>query len=861
MINEFKSAKVLLASKNTQQPTFILSPKKQSFPITGIFAGMLLLIATPHSVKANQPITSTEKILTYAISAGSLSDSLLTFSQTSGQKVLFDANLVRGLNSKGLQGQYTFQQALQTLLIGTGLQGKITNTGSITLEKANKSSTNQALTDQSTILPTVKVIGKSSYDVKDPYNEDYVLPNATAGTKTDTPIMETPLNIQVISKQVLKDQQVIRLDQALKNVSGVTTDSFSNYSLGGTNQTITLRGFASQSYLRNGFRLQEGAGQREMANVESVEVLKGPAAILYGLVDPGGIVNVTTKQPMATPYYAVNQQFGSFNLYRTTIDTTGPVSNNKDILYRMNMSYENSGSFRDYVNNDKLFLAPILTWNLSARTQATIEMEYDHSNIGLDYQFDPTLNGQFIKIPRNLNYSGPNGGTNQNENIFVGFNWSHHFNDDWKIKHSISISQNGMNRPGGIALFTPQYSPSANQVTQALYDYNHQYDTYATNVDLTGQFTTGWLKHTLLMGGDYYRKDYALTRLSSYNNNYPVGLNFVNIYNPVLGPTGLTIDPNSYYSEFEHTDQYGLYLQDQIKLPYNIHFTGGMRYQYFNQQSGGQDNSVPVVFATNNQTADKITPRFGLLWQAQQWLSLYSNYVESFGPNTGTVYPNTLAPPSGAQQWEVGTKTEFFNGRLRATLAYYDLTKNNIATADPSVAHGPNYVVIAGAVRSRGPELDIQGEIMPGWNIIATYTNTDIMVTRSNDPYPVQGSRYYGVPRNMGSLWNTFEFQNDTLSGFKVGGGVTLRDDQLAYTGGGPNITVPGYGTIDLLAAYSQKVGKSKITAQLNINNLLDKYYLTGAAFAAQPAATGFDGGYVGFGAPRTLMGSIRVEF
>ena len=862
MISEINLAKAALI--NTQPTPLILSARQPSLSIaiSSICAGLLILAALPQSAKANQPATSsTEKKQTFAISAGSLSDSLLALSQATGQKVLFDANLVRGLSSQGLKGQYSPQQALQTLLIGTGLQAKTTDSGSISLEKSPNPSSSQLLTG-TTILPTIKVIGKTIYDVKDPYNEDYVLPNATAGTKTDTPIMETPLNIQVISKQVLKDQQVIRLDQALNNVSGVTTDSFSNYSFGGTDQTITLRGFASSTYLRNGFRLQEGAGQREMANVESVEVLKGAAAILYGMVDPGGMVNVTTKQPLATPYYAFNQQFGSYNLYRTTIDTTGPVSNNKDVLYRMNISYENSGSFRDYVNNDKLFLDPILKWNLSARTQATIELEYSHENIGLDYQFDPTYNGQFIKIPRNLNYSGPNSGTNKNDHIFGGFNWSHQFNDDWSIKHGVSISQNNVNRVGGVVPFSPQISPNGNQVAQVLYNYDSLFNTYATNIDLTGHFNTGWLKHTLLLGGDYYRKESPLTRLSSFANfnNYPAGLTFVNIFNPALGATGLTLDPNSFYSSYQTTDQYGLYLQDQIKLPYNVHFTGGMRYQYYHEQTGGQDNSVPQVFDTTKLTADKVTPRFGLLWRAQSWLSLYSNYVESFGPNYGTIYPSTPVPPSGAQQWEVGAKTEFFNGRLRATMAYYDLTKTNIATGDPNPAHSGSSIV-TGAVRSRGPELDIQGEIMQGWNVIATYTNTDIVVTSSNDPYPAQGSRYYGIPRNMGSFWNTYDFQSAVLTGFKIGGGVTLRDSQLAWTGGGPDINIPGYATVNLLAAYSMKVGKSKVTAQLNINNLLDKYYLTGGTFAGPPVTNGFDGGYVGFGAPRTLMGSIRVEF
>jgi len=257
-----------------------------------------------------------------------------------------------------------------------------------------------------------------------------------------------------------------------------------------------------------------------------------------------------------------------------------------------------------------------------------------------------------------------------------------------------------------------------------------------------------------------------------------------------------------------------------------------------------------------------VTPRVGLLWRPENWLSLYSNYTENFGPGRGIIYPNTAPPPTSAQQWEVGAKTELFDGRLRATFAYYDLTKQNVSTNDPT---HPFFSVVTGEVRSRGPELDIQGEILPGWNVIANYTNTDIIVTKGNDGnYPAEGSRFYGVPRNMGSVWTTYDFRQDPVRGLKVGGGVILRGPQLANTSSTSTttpFTLPGYGTVDLMAAYSLKMGKTKVTAQLNVNNLLDKYYYTNAVFFAPPSATGYDGGYVSFGAPRSFIGSVRVEF
>ncbi|MEI8210242.1 MAG: TonB-dependent receptor plug domain-containing protein, partial [Methylococcales bacterium] len=267
-----------------------------------------------------------------------------------------------------------------------------------------------------------------------------------------------------------------------------------------------------ETTFRNGFRLQQGGSNRDMANVESVEVLKGPAAILYGMVEPGGMVNVITKQPLATPYYALNQQFGSFNNYRTTVDATGPVANNKDVLYRMNMSYQNSGSFRDFVGTDDLFLAPVLKWNITPKTQVTFELEYNHKHNGADVgSYNPSIGGQLNNIPINTNYGSYS--PSITDNIFGGLNWSHQFNDDWSIKHRFSVNQqhnsaNGVQQPVGTFTgdsmanyFGANTSSNSYYVLREGFGSTAQNNTYSTNLDLTGHFDTFGLKHTSLVGG------------------------------------------------------------------------------------------------------------------------------------------------------------------------------------------------------------------------------------------------------------------------------------------------------------------------------------------------------------------------
>ena len=865
-------------------------------PIQVIAIGLLACLVFPNLLKAEP---AQKAAVQFHIPKQKLIPALTDYAQQTGVQLLYNAELAEALSTSGISGSYAPQQALTTLLKGTGITYRYVDKNIITLERkpthqiedggANAGmlplvqvTAKNEENSSDTSLPKVTVEADSAYDPEyyaDPYNKDYVIPNATAGTKTDTPIMETPLNVQVISKQVLKERQVIRLSDAFKNVSGVTTNTNSSGLggvLGGSTQSIFLRGFESQTFFRNGFRLQEGSASKGLANVEAVEVLKGPAAILYGLVEPGGMVNVITKQPLATPYYGFTQQFGSYDLYRTTLDATGPLTKNKDLLYRVNMSYENSGSFRDLVDNEDVFFAPVLKWNISPKTQVTFELEYNHQHQGTDSGFIPFFKGRPIDMPFSRNYGDYSPATT--ETIFAGFNWSHQFNDDWSVKHRFSVNQRSLSAPS----YTRAQLAGTKQFLQNFFDTNgipvhptldglpdgryvwrehdaaiSQNNTYSTNLDLIGHFDTYGLEHTLLMGGDYYRLD-------SDNTNQTEDLtkflgSYISVDNPVHPGTPLApLDSKS--SSSNKTDQYGLYIQDQIKLPYGFQVMGGIRYQYIDVKS-----SLDSV--GTQQVQDAVTPRVGMLWQPKKWLSLYANYAESFGANTGRVFPGTTVPPTSAEQYEGGIKAEFFEGKLRANLAYYNLTKTNVAVGDPlhpaPACGGGGCSIALGEVRSRGPELDITGQILPGWNVIATWSNTDIIVTKTNaDNEKLNGTispgdRLPNVPRNTGSLWSTYEVQDGDFKGLIFGGGATLRDGLLPFDGAGTGgYKTPGYATFDLMAGYSRQLGDAKVSVQLNVANLLDKRY-----FTSFTGLNDFQGAWADFGTPRTFMGQVSVQY
>ncbi|MEQ1740723.1 MAG: TonB-dependent siderophore receptor, partial [Methyloglobulus sp.] len=831
----------------------------------------------------------------FNIPAQPLNQALLAFSKQSSQQLLYSTDLAENLKSRPLHGDYPPTAALALLLADAPLKAVATGTDTLTLRRKAQTEADASLlpvaqatakaddnTGSDTTLPkvTVEADAENGYDPEyyaDPYNKDYVIPNATAGTKTDTPIMETPLNVQVISKQVLKDQQVIRLSDAFKNVSGVVTRTNTANAglLGGTQQGIFLRGFESQTFFRNGFRLQEGSASKGLANVESVEVLKGPAAILYGLVEPGGMVNVITKQPLATPYYGFTQQFGSYDLYRTTLDATGPITKNKDLLYRVNLSYENSGSFRDLVGKEDVFFAPVLKWNISPQTQVTFEMEYNHQHQGTDSGFVPFINGQPLNVPFSRNYSEYSPATT--ETIFGGFNWSHQFNDAWSIKHRFSVNQRTVTSPFYIRPYAigNQQSlgsilddfglphtrldslPADEYALRQINGGNTQNNTYSTNLDLVAHLDTYGLKHTLLLGGDYYRLDFNTLGMGPSFTSEGFS-SYISVTNPIHPGTPFdSFAPSETGTASSKTDQYGLYIQDQIKLPYGFQVMGGIRYQYIDVDKAEQD---------------AVTPRVGILWQPKSWISLYANYVESFGANSGRVFPGTPVPPTSSAQYEGGIKTQFFDGKLRASLAYFDLTKTNVAVSDPlhpAPACGDGCSIAIGEVRSRGPELDISGEILPGWNVIATWANTDIRVTKTNaNGHPVPdllgeayspGSRLPNIPRNTGSLWSTYEIQDSDYKGLTFGAGVTLRDRQLPGNTQGfgtGSYKIPGYATFDLMAGYSRQIGDAKVSIQLNVNNLLDKRYFTSLS-----ALNSLQSAWVDFGTPRTFMGQVSVQY
>ncbi|MCC5644531.1 TonB-dependent receptor [Nostoc sp. CHAB 5824] len=665
--------------------------------------------------------------------------------------------------------------------------------------------------------------------------DGYRVTESSTATRTDTPIRDIPQSIQVVPQQVLEDQKTVRLIDALRNVSGV----FSSNSFGGTIDSFNIRGFNDASILQNGFRQSNAEGNfslRDPANIEQLEVLKGPASVLYGNVEPGGVVNVVTKQPLTDPFYNAELSIGSYSFYRGSFDLSGPLTPDKVLLYRLNLAYQNAGSFRDFVNSERVFAAPVFDLRLGDRTNLSINTSYLYDRRTLDRGI-PAIGRGIADIPISR-FLGEPGDFRRSEQFGIGYRLEHEFNDNLKIRNAFQFLQNN----------ETVFNTNATELDEATgtlfrdyFDSANEYRVYAMQTDLTSKFKTGSVNHQLLVGFDlqrntlegFFRTPSDAFDTSIVDRQTPS----INIFNPIYNQR--PPDRSSFIflrDDQTTTDSLGIFLQDQIALTDNLKILVGGRYDTVTQDLDDQLN--------NNDTSlssEAFSPRVGIVYQPIQPISLYASYSRSFAPNTGVNAENSLLEPTRGNQYEVGIRAEL-NPRLAANLAFYEITKTNIAATNPD---NPAVSFAIGEQRSQGIEFDLSGEISPGWNIIASYSYTNAEITEGFDSAPT-GNKVPNVPHNKASLWTTYEFQNGGFKGFGLGMGlfyVDARQGDLENS-----YELPSYIRTDAAIYYRQNNWR----AAINFQNLFDIRYFETSELGRTTVIPG---------APLTIIGSFAIEF
>jgi iron complex outermembrane receptor protein len=796
--------------------------KKTTIPY--VLTALAFALASHAVVAENQQ----EAVHAYAIPAGTLNEALTEFADQSNIKLVFNADLVRGIKASALNEKLSVDQGLNNLLKNSGLVYRIVDNNTAIIE--SKPASEQLNKADPTTLKPMTVKGKRN-DPNDPYNTDYNRPNATTATKTDTPLMETPVSIQVIPRAVLADKQSMTLPDAVNgHVSGVLGKTGGGFLY----DNFIIRGLAGSGFgdaYRNGLYNRQDI--YDIANIEQIEILKGPAAVLYGRIEPGGLVNYVTKKPRDTPYYSLQQQFGSYDQYRTIVDATGPIDKNKTLLYRLNGSYTDNQSFRDFVSNERFFIAPSLTWRPNEKFETNLDVEYKHDNLNADVGI-PAIGDRPAPIPitRTLK-DGPQ--RQLLESTSVGLDWTYHVNDDWKITQRYLFKDWSLTGP---TIFNNGLQANNRLLNRSAQIAGQDYMTHSGNIDLNGKFKLLGSKHNLLIGVDGF---HAITEAASASGEAPS----IDIFSPVYGQVNfaaLTTNNGFFYRKESWV---GAYVQDQITLFDKLHILLGGRYDNVTTGSSFSPASLDAATATAGRIAredNAFSPRAGVLYQVQDWLSVYSSYTESFSSNNGVSAGGTNFEPQRGKQYEIGIKTESKDKRFSSTLAFFHLTKSNLLTDDPNEAD-PQFQTLAGKIRSKGIELDLAGQVTDRLHLLTTYAYT--MANYTQDFNGLKGNSLDNVPKHQGSLLSTWQF-NDA---FKAGLGAVVvgmrpGDAQNTYQ-------LPGYARMDAMAAYTPHIGQHKLTFQVNINNLLDKEYYAsaGGRNAIIP------------GSPIGVLGSVKYEF
>jgi iron complex outermembrane receptor protein len=658
---------------------------------------------------------------------------------------------------------------------------------------------------------------------------NYQATDATTATRTDTPLKDIPQSIQVVPEQVIEDQQANTLDDVLRNVSGVSSgDSFGN-----TTERFLIRGFTQNTTLVDGFRQSAfGQGFPSLDRLERVEVLKGPASILYGNLEPGGVINLVTKKPLSEPFVENSLELGSFTLFQYNLDFSDAIDSEKNLLYRLNANFEYSDGFRDFEQDlTRLSLAPTISWQIGDNTDLLIDFSY----LNEDRPFDRgivAIGDDVADIPYDRIFQQPDDNY-ELEQITASYQLEHRFSEKWKLRNSFRLVS-AETSDFRLDSWFIEDSGELERVFRSNEDIN---ENYSLQTNVVGEFTTGKIEHQLLFGVDFDRAT-GVGEQATLPDDPPF---FINIFTQEADPVP-NIEPEdlTFLVRDENTraDLIGIYLQDQIAVSDRFKVLLGGRFDIYDQKTIDFTEDTTV-----EESQEEFSPRVGLVYQPIEPISLYASYSTSFNPDpfNSTTVDGEIIEPSTGTQYEIGVKGELFDGNLTTTLAFYQIDRENVATTDPD---NPDFSIAAGEVSSRGIELDVAGEVLPGWKIIASYAYTDAEITESNDF--AEGNKLENVPENSASLWTTYQFQQGTLQGLGFGAGVFFvgeRQGDIDNT-----VTLPSYVRTDAAIFYRQDSWQ----ASLNFQNLFDVEYIR--------SSEGFRE-YLKPGEPFTVIGSFSVQF
>ncbi|MCC3240944.1 TonB-dependent siderophore receptor [Enterobacter cloacae complex sp. 2021EL-01169] len=654
--------------------------------------------------------------------------------------------------------------------------------------------------------------------------------NTSTATLTNMPMLDIPQVVNTVSDKVLEDQHATTLDEALYNVSNVVQTN----TLGGTQDAFVRRGFGANrdgSIMTNGLRTV--LPRSFNAATERVEVLKGPASTLYGILDPGGLINVVTKRPERTFGGSLSATSSSFGGGTGQVDVTGPIDGTR-LAYRLTGEYQDEDYWRNFGNERSTFIAPSLTW---FGDDATVTVLYSHRDYKTPFDrgtiFDLNTK-KAVDVDRKTRFDEPFNVTDGQSDL-AQLNAEYRLNSQWTAKFDYSYSQDKYSdNQARVMAYDAKTGTLTRRVdaTQGSTQRMH-----STRADLQGNVDIAGFYNEILTGVSYENYDLLRTDMMRCKN-----VKGFNIYHPVYGKLNKCTTVSAADSDQTlKQESYSAYAQDALYLTDKWIAVAGMRYQYYTQYAG---KGRPFNVNTDSRD-EQWTPKLGLVYKLTPSVSLFANYSQTFMPQSSIASYIGDLPPETSNAYEVGAKFDLFDG-VTANIALFDIHKRNVLYNE-SVG-GETIAKTAGRVRSQGVEVDLAGSLTENTNIIASYGYTDAKVLEDPD---YAGKPLPNVPRHTGSLFLTYDIHNafagNTLTLGGGGHGVSRRSAT-----NGADYYLPGYFVADAFAAYKMKL-QYPVTLQVNVKNLFDKTYYTSSI------ATNNLGNQIGD--PREVQFTVKMAF
>ena len=740
------------------------------------------------------------KVFNFNLPKQPLRKALLGFSNVTGLDVVADGTVTQTARDVSVSGNMTPAQALNLMLQGTGASFRFTNRNTVVLENAEVSNARAQVE-----LETINVEGETAWSPI----KGYVAQRSATGTKTDASLISTPQSISVVTRDQIDAQQATSLKDALRYTAGVAAENRAAFD---STDIVYARGFILNRFV-DGMKLQGDAGfivpQPEIYGIERVEVLRGPASVLYGQSSLGGIINAVSKRPTEKPFGEIQLQGGQNDRFQGAFDFGGPIAKNGEFSYRLTGLSRQADSQVDFVKTERQFIAPSFTWKPTADTTWTVLANYQHDPSAGLYNFVPykgsvgaNPNGT---IPTNFYAGNPNYNKISRTQASITSLFEHRFDSVWTIRQNTRY----MNSNGDLNQILPYQLLADNRTLVRYGQMTHDdISTISTDNQAQAEFTTGPLRHTVLMGLDYQNTLFTERLTQGF-----VTQNF-DIFNPGYGPVTVGAPVVSTYSQ-QRQSQIGLYLQDQIKLnKLTLLFSG--------RHDSAKTDNRNLLNNTAVKTDDgAYTSRVGAVYEFDSGIAPYATYATSFNPQLGTGYGTVPFKPTTGTLYEGGVKFQPKGYNSFIQMSVYDLTQQNVLTTDP--AHS-GFSIQTGEINSRGFEFEGKLSLSDRLDLIGTYGYSNPKVTSSNSTD--LGKIPVNVPRHIASAWGDYTIRDGRFNGLGFGLGVRYTGETFADSAN--TLRVPSYTVTDAAIHYelvnlNPALKGTKLA--INATNLFDKIY------------------------------------